>query len=186
AQAALALLPGRAGWSLKNWLLILFGVGFLSAGAVGWQAIPSVPATPSSPPASSDAVPGPLAARAAPAPAGPVVVGEVSDAAGKPVPNADVVVLTGGTSEPSRPPVPGRTVGGGRGGGGGGEGAEGGSGGVPATGPGWCWGRPRHEDCRSECWRPGAEPSELPPPPARAMTRRWRFASAKSNPSARP
>src|SRR5262249_35390608 len=47
AGVALSLLPSKAGWPLKSWLLVLLGVGFLLAGALGWQAIPSVPATPS-------------------------------------------------------------------------------------------------------------------------------------------
>jgi RNA polymerase sigma factor (sigma-70 family) len=115
AQAALGLLPGKAGWALKSWLIVLLGAGFLLAGAVGWQAIPSVPATPSSPVGDSDAAPGPtvahhVAARLAPAPAGPVVAGEVIDADGKPVPKADVVILAGGSWDSSWPPEPDRPV----------------------------------------------------------------------------
>jgi RNA polymerase sigma factor (sigma-70 family) len=102
AQAALTLLPSKAAWALKSWFLVLLGVGFLLAGAVGWQVIPSVPATPSPPVGGSDAAPAPRAARSAPAPAGPLVVGEVIDTAGKPVAKADVVVLAGGSSDPSR------------------------------------------------------------------------------------
>src|SRR5262249_18745786 len=49
-------------------------------------------------------------ARAAPAPAGPVVIGEVTDADGKPVPKAEVVVLAGGSSDASLPPEPDRPV----------------------------------------------------------------------------
>jgi RNA polymerase sigma factor (sigma-70 family) len=115
AQAALGLLPSKAAWALKSWLIVLLGVGFLFAGVVGWQVMPFVPAAPSPPVGGSDAAPGPAVARLsavrlAPAPAGPVMAGEVIDAAGKPVPKADVVVLAGGSSEPSRPPEPDRPV----------------------------------------------------------------------------
>jgi RNA polymerase sigma factor (sigma-70 family) len=115
AQAALTLLPGKAGWAFKSRLVVLLGVGVLFGGAVSWRGIAPAPALLSSPLNDPAAAAGPIVARGsavrlAPAPVGPVVAGEVTDAEGKPVPKADVVVLAGGSSDPSRPPEPDQPV----------------------------------------------------------------------------
>jgi RNA polymerase sigma factor (sigma-70 family) len=118
AKLAEQVAGGLQGSPLKKFcalLALVFGVGI---GAAGWQVLADAPDPPQAqvPPVHA---PGlvtttPLTTVAAPVPTGPVVVGEVK-AAGKPVPNANVVLLTSGRSnvsnslEPDRPVWEGQT-----------------------------------------------------------------------------